>query len=256
MSKVVYAVGDIHGRLDCLQEIRRKIVNHSSRFDDKTIVYLGDYVDRGPDSYGVIQEFVKNSLAGFNEVFLYGNHEEFMIRALNGTADWDRVKSWLYHGGVRTLQSYDIDVPTLIGRYQDMVMEYNGFNMGLADKVMPKLRDELLNNVPEAHIRFFEGLKLFHQEEGYFFAHAGINPDVSLVEQIKTNSDDFIWIRGKFLHSDNDYGFKVVHGHTPHHEVVIKHNRIGIDTCAFDTGVLSAIALYDGKEEVLNTKFM
>lgn len=253
MKKVVYAVGDVHGRLDCLKELRRKLVADSNKYDDRTIVYLGDYVDRGPDSYGVIQEFITNPLEGFKEIFLYGNHEEFMYQALRGTADWDRVKSWLYHGGVRTLQSYKIDVPSLIGRYQDMVMEYNGFNMGLAEKVMPRLQEELLNNVPPEHNDFFANLKLFHSEDGYYFCHAGVNPDLELCEQ---TDHDLIWIRHKFLNSDKNFGVKVVHGHTPGPVPINKHNRIGIDTCAFDTGVLTAVALTDGQEYFIDTKMM
>jgi serine/threonine protein phosphatase 1 len=253
MNKCIYACGDIHGRFDCLIELKKKILNDSEKYDEKTIIYLGDYVDRGPNSAGVIDEFIKNPLHGFEEIYLRGNHEDFMINALNGKADWDAVKSWLYHGGVKTLKSYNIDVPSLIGRYQDMVMEYNGFNMGLAEKVMPKLHNELLQNVPKEHIKFYENLKLYHREQGYVFVHAGIDPDLTFEEQTE---HQMLWIRQKFLQSDMNFGFKVVHGHTPGPVPINRHNRIGIDTCAFDTGVLTAVALTDNNEYFIDTKLM
>lgn len=253
MSKVIYAVGDVHGRLDCLKELRKKISADGQKYNERKVVYLGDYVDRGPDSYGVIQEFIENPLEGFEEIFLMGNHEDFMVKALSSEADWDRVKSWLYNGGVRTLQSYKIDVVNMIGRYQDVVMEFNGFNMGLAEKVMPKLQIELANNVPPEHYNFFKNMKLSHTEDGYFFVHAGVNPDLSLEEQ---TDHDLLWIRHRFLDSDKDFGVKVVHGHTPNVVVQQKPNRIGIDTCAFDTGVLTAVAITNGQEYFLNTKLM
>jgi serine/threonine protein phosphatase 1 len=250
----IYAIGDIHGKLSCLESIRQKILVDSKQYSNNKIIYLGDYIDRGPDSYGVIETFIKNPMHGFKEIFLKGNHEESITDILDDKSDWDRVCAWLYHGGYNTLQSYRVDVLKLIGPFEQVSKEFNNFNLnlfGLKTKIMPIIKDIIVSHFPPHHIDFFKyKLKTLHKEQGYFFVHAGIDPDMDIDDQTE---EQFFWIRQDFLQSDKNFGFKVVHGHTPGPIPVNRHNRIGIDTGAYGNGILTAVALADGKEYFLQT---
>jgi len=253
MKKVIYAIGDIHGRLDCLTYLKKKISEDSTKYDDKMVVYLGDYVDRGPHSKEVIDNLIDEPIPGFKEEYIKGNHEDFMLSAMNNDATWNEIVSWLYHGGLRTLQSYGVDVLELIEKVPNITMEYYGQDTGIRTRVKEKLQPILIEVVGGKQIDFLNSLKLFHQEPGYIFVHAGVNPNKPFSEQ---TPKDLMWIRNEFLYSDKNYGVKIVHGHTPIDKVDIRSNRINVDTLAFDTSILSAIALTNGEEYVINTKFM
>jgi serine/threonine protein phosphatase 1 len=231
---IVYAIGDIHGRLDLLRLLHGMIQDDvaESRSRDRLLVYLGDYVDRGPDSAGVIELLSGGSLAGFAAVHLLGNHEEFLLRFLDGTSTG---ADWLFNGGVEALQSYgidahlhDMDDPMALGR----------------------LRQALARQLPARHLAFLQSLMLSHAAGDYLFVHAGIRPGVPLELQARA---DLLWIRSLFLDSTVDHGKMVVHGHTIADEPEVRPNRIGIDTGAFATGRLTCLVLEGADRRFLRT---
>lgn len=224
----VYAVGDIHGRadlLDLLHDMIRVDAAQASEGTRLVVVYLGDYVDRGMDSKGVIDRLLGTPLPGFEVVFLKGNHEDAFLKFMSEPAFG---REWKYYGGLETLMSYGV-------RALPLKDEADAFVTA---------RDELADLMPEAHRTFLDTLRVSHEEGGYFFAHAGVAPGVPLGEQAP---EDLMWIRDEFLHADGDFGKVVVHGHTPEEEPVVRRNRIGIDTGAYITGTLTALVL-DGQE--------
>ena len=220
----VYAVGDIHGRVDLLERMHRKIVADaaSSEAGRRVIVYLGDYVDRGPDSAAVIDLLLDHPLADFEAVYLKGNHEDFMLKFLDGNGEG---LGWLFNGGDATLASYGIDDDC----WRDL--DPDGLH---------KIRDELIRSLPPRHRAFLEELALSHVEEGYLFVHAGIRPGVTVDQQ---SAEDLMWIREDFLLSSADHDHRVVHGHTITWSPEVRANRIGIDTGAFASGVLTCLAV-------------
>ena len=229
----VYAIGDIHGRVDLLRRLHRQILDDAKDAPDKrkVIVYVGDYVDRGPDSFGVIDMLTHEPLEGFERHLLRGNHEDMMTGFLEtGTGG----EMWLMNGGRDTMDSYGIDL-------WDMLLD-------LCD--LEKARQGLLHAVPESHLKFIKDLELHHREGDYLFVHAGILPGVRLEEQTER---DLLWIRGEFLDSDADHGFVVVHGHSSRSEPEARANRIGIDTGAWHSNRLTALVLEDDSRRFLQT---
>lgn len=228
MGTRVYAIGDIHGRLDLLMTLREQIADdaRAAGAADNVLVYLGDYVDRGPDSRGVLDALIGAPLPGFRTIHLKGNHEVLLLAFL---AEPERAaKVWLHNGGEETLASYGIST------------------RGSADEV----RAAFAAALPPPHLTFLQGLALHHVEGGYLFVHAGIRPGVPLERQVE---EDLLWIRGPFLNSTADHGHLVVHGHTPADEPAIRPNRIGIDTWAYATGTLSCLVLWDAERRILRT---
>ncbi|MDH5513433.1 MAG: serine/threonine protein phosphatase [Gammaproteobacteria bacterium] len=228
-GSVVYAIGDIHGEAAKLDRLHAMIrADADSRASNRRIaIYLGDYVDRGPDSAGVVDRLVADTLPGFARVFLMGNHEDFLLQFLEAAGS---MSAWFYNGGLRTLESYDVDV-----RAHDAWM---------ADP--QALQDEFLSRLPQAHREFFAALDLYRVEGDYLFVHAGIRPGRRLADQSRA---DLLWIREAFIHSDADHGHIVVHGHTPREAVEVRRNRIGIDTGAVYGGKLTALVLEgEGRE--------
>jgi serine/threonine protein phosphatase 1 len=228
----VYAVGDIHGRADLLHELRAMILDDAGDGAGlrKVVVYLGDYIDRGRDSRGVVQILVEAPLPGFEEVHLMGNHDAWMLDCLEGE---ELDLSWMLNGGPATLESYRVTPPA------DLTLE------GLE-----AARRDLGEKVPGAHREFFKALKLSHVEGDYLFVHAGIRPGVPLARQQR---DDLLWIREEFLSSGLDHGKIVVHGHSPAHQVQVEPNRIGIDTWAFATSQLTCLVLEGAERRFLQT---
>jgi len=220
---VVYAIGDIHGetaRLDRLHAMIRADAQGRAAAR-KIAVYLGDYVDRGPDSAGVVERLIADSLPGFERIFLMGNHEEFLLQFLE---IGDSLSGWFYNGGLQALESYGVELHD-DGSWMSDTRE---------------LRDAFSARLPDAHRRFLESLELYHVEGDYLFVHAGIRPGRTLEQQSRS---DMLWIRNEFIHSDADHGHIVVHGHTPRDKVEVRPNRIGIDTGACYGGKLTALVL-------------
>lgn len=224
----LYAVGDIHGRLDLLTALHRNIRRDREQRPHEgkdVVVYVGDYVDRGPDSRGVIEHLLGDPLPGFEAVHLMGNHDEAMLRFLEDAAVGPE---WASFGGDATLLSYGVRrSPNMIGmrRYEEM-------------------RRQLVANLPPSHLSFLKGLQLSYTAGDYLFVHAGIRPGVPLERQ---RPDDLMWIRETFLSSREDHGKVVVHGHTPTGAPQVRANRIGIDTGAFASGILTCLVL-EGQE--------
>jgi serine/threonine protein phosphatase 1 len=231
-GQLVYAIGDIHGRADLLALLLAEIESDSARSKDakrRTLVFLGDYIDRGHDSRRVVDMVLDDLPAGFDAHFLKGNHEAIMLDFLD---DPSYLGHWLANGADATFRSYGLDVAELVGR-------------GAAPEVW---RRAFLASLPETHRDFFEALELAVSFGDYFFVHAGVRPGVPLEAQ---DPNDMIWIRGPFLQSEDDFGKIVVHGHTPAREPVIRANRIGIDTGAVFTDRLTALRLENGSRRLM-----
>lgn len=228
----VYAIGDVHGRLDLLVRLLASIEedDRARRPAESHVVMLGDLIDRGPRSADVVEFFLSRrpGFAAFH--FLMGNHEEAMIRSLRPKAD-PREIGWLQFGGMETLASYGV---------AEEVFDLLGW----------QLSDELRLHVPRAHIEFITGFEDSLRFGDYLFAHAGIRPGVALDRQ---SSRDLRWIRREFLEDESDHGAIVIHGHTITAEPEFRPNRIGIDTGAYCSGVLTALGLEGAERWILAT---
>ncbi len=205
MNKI-YAVGDIHGRFDMLSKLMEKV---DIDFDTDSLVFLGDYIDRGPDSFQVVDFLVSLKKRHADIVFLKGNHEEMLDRYLSGK---DRL-TFLYNGGQQTLDSY-----------------------------MHRPLEPGAPLIPTDHLDFFQSLRLYHETDAYIFVHAGLRKKVPLNKQ---QPDDLLWIRKKFIDSNYDFGKPVVFGHTPLPEPLLQRNKIGIDTGAVYGNKLTCVQLPD-----------
>lgn len=228
-----YAVGDIHGRLDLLERLVAKIeAFDAERPAAKThFIFLGDYVDRGPDSKGVIDYLLSHDWGGNRTAFLHGNHEEFFLRAIEGKADG--LQSWLTYGGVECLASYGINIGWLLNASPDAIL------------------DRVRATVPKAHRDFLKDMHDSLRFGDYVFVHAGIRPGIPIEDQ---SPQDLRWIREAFLDSREDHGAMVVHGHTISEGPDIRPNRIGIDTGAYQTGLLTALMIDGAEREFLSVQ--
>jgi serine/threonine protein phosphatase 1 len=214
----VYCVGDVHGRADLLQEtceridddLRRRPIKHAIE------VYIGDYIDRGPDSKGVI-DLLAVRLVRNQAVCLRGNHEALMEYFLE---DPEWLQPWLKLGGLQTLASYGVSAS--------------------ADAKSTDQQRSLVAALPRTHVLFLHCLRNSFRCGDFFFVHAGIRPNVPLSSQ---DPADFLWIRDEFLDSNDNHGLFIVHGHTPVPHPDIRDNRINIDTGAWRTGILTCIAI-------------
>jgi serine/threonine protein phosphatase 1 len=217
----VYAFGDIHGRSDLLKKMFTVIDadmerNPASRSIE---VFLGDYVDRGPDSAHTLDLLLDRSL--YREtVFLKGNHEAFFLEVLR---DPSKLEEWRQFGGLQTLMSYGIQ-PSI--------------NPDASEQT--DLISALIEVMPADHLRFLESLRPTFVCGDFFFVHAGVRPGIPLKKQQEA---DLLWIRSEFLDCDEDFGKFIVHGHTPVREPEIRPNRINIDTGAYATGKLTLLTI-------------
>ena len=224
-----YVVGDVHGRLDLLEELLAKIhAELQHRPSAKTLlVFVGDLIDRGPSSAQVIERLRTYKRDGIRPVFLLGNHEEVLLRILKGDAQL--ITKWRWFGGAECLESYGLD-SSQFAQLSD-------------EEALALVRQA----IPREHVEFLESFADSCRFGDYLFVHAGIRPGVELEQQ---RQSDLRWIREPFLLDDSDHGFVVVHGHTISEEVEARPNRIGIDTGAYRTGVLTALAI-EGPERWL-----
>lgn len=221
----VYAIGDIHGRLDLFEMLLEQIAadNASRGAGDTWLVLLGDLVDRGADSCGVVERAIELVQGGKVRV-LAGNHEEMLLGSLDSA---ETLRHFLRHGGKETLFSYGLSFDEYCNSTLDMLVE----RMGAL--------------IPERHVAFMRSMEDQIVFGDYLFVHAGIRPGVPLDEQI---IPDMRWIRREFLDHEAPHSHVVVHGHSISDEPVIRPNRIGIDTGAFASGKLTAIGLEGGKQ--------
>ena len=228
-----YVVGDIHGRLDLLEELLGKIHEDIARRRPRKnlIVFVGDLIDRGPSSAQVLERLRTYRRQGIQTVFLLGNHEEVLLRILGG--DSELITKWRWFGGSECLQSYGVD-PAEIARLTG------------ADALAL-----VRGAIPREHVEFLETFADSCRFGDYLFVHAGIRPGIQLELQ---SQSDLRWIREPFLFDDSDHGFVVVHGHTIREEAEELPNRIGIDTGAYRTGVLTALAIQGTDRWFLDTR--
>jgi serine/threonine protein phosphatase 1 len=228
-----YVVGDVHGRLDLLDQLLGEIDrDRASRPARKTLlVFLGDLIDRGPSSAEVVERLRNYSAPGVRTVFLLGNHEEVLLRILGGDASL--ITQWRWFGGAECLKSYGAD-PESIARMDD-------------EAALTAVR----NAIPKEHQQFIASFDDTCRFGDYLFVHAGIRPGVPLDEQVQS---DLRWIREPFLLDETDHGVIVVHGHTINPEVEERSNRIGVDTGAYRTGVLTALAIEGRQRWYIDTR--
>jgi serine/threonine protein phosphatase 1 len=212
----VYAVGDIHGCADRLAVLHQLIAADLAArpIADPLLLHLGDYVDRGEDSAGVVAMLRQPwPTPGVRRIDLMGNHEAMMLEAVD-TGEAEAAMQWLSNGGAESLASW-----------------------GIARRAKPR---DWARTIPAEVLTFLRQLPLWHQAGGYIFVHAGLRPGVPLERQSR---HDMLWIREPFLSWQGDLPGVVVHGHTPGHDVAVRPNRLGIDTGAVLGGVLTCAVL-------------
>jgi serine/threonine protein phosphatase 1 len=204
--KKIFAIGDIHGCYDKLKSLMEKIPIDFTR---DTLVFIGDYIDRGSQSVEVVDYLIKLKKRVPEVVFLKGNHEDMLDKFINGA---DRF-TYLLNGGQQTLDSY----------------------------LMKPAESEFFP-IPAEHLDFFKSLRLFYETEEFIFVHAGLRPRVPLGNQ---STEDLLWIRSKFVGTKYDFGKRVIFGHTPLKQPLVESNKIGIDTGAVYGNKLTCVQLPD-----------
>ena len=227
-----YAVGDVHGRLDLLDQLLAAIDEDVRRRPPRKalLVFLGDLIDRGPDSRAVVERLRTFRHDRLKPYFLAGNHEEVLLRLLKG--ERGILSSWLQYGGAECLRSYGFDPEKLELRNERAALS------------------AIRNVIPAEHASFIGGFADTLRFGDYLFVHAGIRPGIDISMQ---SQSDLRWIRSPFLDDKTDHGMIVVHGHTICSDVEMEPNRIGIDTGAYRTGRLTALALEGQERWLLDT---
>ncbi len=227
-----YVVGDVHGRLDLLEQLLDQIHRDldNRRSGKALLVFLGDLIDRGPSSAQVIERLRTYRHPGLRPIFLLGNHEEVLLRLVGG--ETALIPGWLRFGGAQCLESYGAD-PKAIGTAPD-------------EAALAAIRAA----IPASHLEFLRGFADTCRFGDYLFVHAGIRPGIALDQQ---RQSDLRWIREPFLLDDSDHGFVVVHGHTISNGTDERSNRIGIDTGAYRTDMLTALAIEDDRRWFFDT---
>lgn len=200
----IFAIGDIHGCMDKLNALMKKI---DINFHSDLLIFLGDYIDRGPCSYEVVSYLIDLKNQHENIIFLKGNHEEMLENYIAGV---DRF-AYLSNGGRQTIDSYI----------------KHGYKQGK-------------DFIPKDHMDFFKNLDLFYQTDNYIFVHAGLREKKVLEDQ---SQDDLLWIRQKFIKSKYDFGKRIIFGHTPLASPLVQSNKIGIDTGAVYGNNLTCVKL-------------
>jgi serine/threonine protein phosphatase 1 len=223
-----YAIGDIHGRLDLLDGVLNRIADdHAARGGNvkPLLIFLGDLIDRGPSSCQVVERVRSEPLTGFRTIALAGNHEEVLLRLVDGREP-GLLRQWLGFGGDACVRSYGGD-PDLLSILPEQVA-----------------LDRLRELIPAGHLEFLRDLGDTFTFGDYLFVHAGIRPGLPLIKQ---SPEDLRWIRQPFLEDSRDHGHLVVHGHTITDQIEERSNRIGIDTGAYRSGVLSVVGVEDAE---------
>ncbi|MFO1128559.1 MAG: metallophosphoesterase family protein [Rhodospirillales bacterium] len=230
----LYAVGDIHGRADLLEQIQRLIVDDAATAHGLAlqVVYLGDYVDRGLQGREVIEMLATAPLQGFTTICLRGNHDQQFLDFLKLRQGGNE---WLQYGGDATVYSYGVRIA-------------EGVDHGGR---LDRMWQDLARAVPQRHVTFLEHLRFAYEIGDYIFVHAGVDPEKDLAMQTEA---DLLWIRDEFLDSDVDYGKIIVHGHSMSRDPDVRSNRIGIDTGACYSNRLTALVLEGRSRRFLATQ--
>ncbi|QYK42812.1 MAG: serine/threonine protein phosphatase [Paracoccaceae bacterium] len=231
-----YAIGDIHGHLDLLRQAHDLIARDVAQYGPGQVVHVGDLVDRGPDSQGVIEYLSRGIAAGQDWVVLKGNHDRmFTLFLADARAQDPGLRSdlsWLHPrlGGAATLASYGVAHP--------------------GDRPVGAVHADALAAVPARHTDFLNGLPTWHQRGDVLFVHAGIRPGIAFADQ---NETDLLWIRRDFLDDPRDHGALVVHGHTALETPAHYGNRVNIDSGAAYGGPLTAVVI-EGRDVSVLTR--
>lgn len=235
-GRLIYAIGDVHGRMDALDVLLRTIVQDARETAPGTrpvLVFLGDYVDRGPASKEVVNLIIALSKeAAFEVRALKGNHEEALLQFLE---EPEFGSTWADYGGLTTLASYGVTPP--VGRTDA--------------EAWVVASQALAEAMPSEHLDFYNQLELMVEIGGYAFVHAGVRPGVPLAHQ---SAHDLMWIRQEFLSAPGRFEKIIVHGHTPMEEPQMTKARIGVDTGVYATGVLTAVRLDEKGATFLQAK--
>ncbi len=231
----LYVIGDIHGRLDLLKQLIAIIVANENVAPSlrPVLIFLGDYIDRGPDSRGVIDYLIHDLPPGFQRLYLRGNHEDMMLRTLE--APPGPFQLWAANGGLAALESYRVEI---------------GHSESLPSSAMQMAIAKLEKSLPVSHRKFLTGLRIWAKVGDFFFVHAGVRPGIPLRQQAE---HDCLYIRDEFLRHEGNFEKVIVHGHTPVREPEIWPNRIGIDTGAVFTGRLTALCLEGERKTFFTT---
>lgn len=234
--KLIYAIGDIHGRNDLLRRLMDLIEKDlalvdENKIDSTRLVFLGDYIDRGYESFEVIETLIKLRKNSWDVVFLKGNHEEALLSFIDDPTFGQR---WMKFGGRETLMSYDVEVPEIMTEDSD----FEGFCR------------EFCKNLPKSHLEFLENLRSYEIIDRYMFVHAGVDPLKPVEEQTDA---EYLWIRDRFLQSVRRLPYIIVHGHTPETRPVWDGRRIGIDTGAYISNNLTAVRIFSEDITFLST---
>jgi serine/threonine protein phosphatase 1 len=233
INQRVYCIGDIHGRSDLLKALHQIIRIDAANFTGQiTLIYLGDYIDRGADSKGVVDYLLSAPLPDFKTVYLMGNHEQVLLEFLH-SEDSPRTALWLNCGGLATLMSYGVEVTGI-----PLVAE------------IKQIRHTFRAKLPDSHLHFYQFLQSATELGAYYFVHAGILPGKKLSQQ---QLEDQLWIREKFLASNRQHEKIIVHGHSISETPERLPNRIGIDTGAYSTEKLTCVVLEADEQRFLCT---
>lgn len=233
----LYAIGDVHGRLDLFERLLALIAaDHAARPPAAAeIICLGDYIDRGLETAQLLDRLLAGPPAWASWTLLRGNHEQVLLDIFDEPmreARDERIANWLRFGGRETLMSY-------------------GANAMQASGADPWTTASFLcNAVPPAHRALLRAMPVSARRGSYLFVHAGVRPGLALKDQAET---DLLWIREEFLDCTEDFGAVVVHGHSIAREACLRSNRIGLDTGAYQSGVLTAVALEGAERRVIAT---
>lgn len=234
-GRVRFAVGDIHGRADLLEEMLNLLEARAEQelrpAGEPVVIFLGDYVDRGRESAKVLDLLIAGRPAGYERRYLKGNHEQSMLAFLD---DPVANRAWLMHGGNETLIAYSVQPPSpLHAKEEDWTAACEA------------LREKL----PGEHLHFLKELERYIAIGDYVFAHAGIDPARPVHKQTER---DLYWIRARFLNSRRRIKHRVVHGHTPVDQPYADRRRVAVDTGAYASGVLTAARLEGAEVEFLS----
>lgn len=234
-GEAIYAIGDVHGQLSLLEKLLDKIDVDAKSLPEGTkpvIVFLGDYIDRGLQSKQVIDLLTGDRLAEYETVFIAGNHEEALLNFVSEPSFGAR---WSSYGGAETLFSYGVTPPLRIKEGEaEWVSAWKDFRAA----------------IPDSHMHFFSSLQHYHIRGDFIFVHAGLRPGVAFSDQ---KPKDMMWIRDRFLKDKSTFSKLVVHGHTPSQHPELDHRRLGLDTGAYSTGILTAARLNGLEIKIVST---
>jgi serine/threonine protein phosphatase 1 len=229
-GRIGFAVGDIHGRADLLGEmftlLEARAAAEQREGGKPIVVFLGDYVDRGPQSAAVVNMMLEGRPHGYERHCLKGNHEESMLLFMQAPLE---NRAWVVQGGAETLVSYGVQPPPPVGA---------------KDEDWANVAAALKARVPPAHLAFLKGLERYVTYGDYAFVHAGVDLARTLEEQ---TDEDLFWSRDRFIASKKRFSHRVVHGHTPVDRPYADERRVGVDTGAYASGTLTA-ARFEGAE--------